>query len=346
MAHRINFKAIKEAASFERVLSYYGVALRGHGDQRKALCPFHADTKPSLNVNLRKRVFNCYPCGDGGDIIKFVAKKEYPTSADEHLLEAAEKLAEICGIPLPENAAEPSARPAEKAKLPASENVAPATSASPPASGDAAGGESPAANPPLTFELKVDPTHPYLTERGLSADSIEAFGLGYCVSEKSFMRQRILIPIHDHRAHLVAYAGRWPGDSGWPDGAAKYLLPPKFQKMRVLFNLHRVIEGMRKGQWPDHEEHVVLVEGFFGVFAVHALAPSVALMGSVLSADHLELLSQTNIRSVTLLLDGPSITGTLGERHLWDDRVNTIIHILATRGFFVRARKLEAGEQP
>src|SRR3954447_7108880 len=136
MAHRIDFKAIKEAASFERVLRYYGIALRGRGDQRKALCPFHADTKPSLNVNLRKRVFNCYPCGDGGDIIKFVAKKEYPTSAGEHLLEAAEKLPEICGIPLPESTADPSARPAEKAPLPTGENVAPASSVPPPASGD------------------------------------------------------------------------------------------------------------------------------------------------------------------------------------------------------------------
>src|SRR3954462_1502491 len=117
MAHRIDFKAIKEAASFERVLSYYGIELRGRGDQRKALCPFHADTKPSLNVNLRKRVFNCYPCGDGGDIIKFVAKKEYSGDPAGHLLEAAEKLAEICGISLPEDGPEPSKKPAAKAKV-------------------------------------------------------------------------------------------------------------------------------------------------------------------------------------------------------------------------------------
>jgi CHC2 zinc finger len=100
VAHRVDFKAIKEAASFETVLAFYNIQHRGRGDQRKALCPFHNDTKPSLNVNLRKKVFNCYPCGDGGDIIKFVAKKEYPADPDGHRMEAAEKLAEICGIPI------------------------------------------------------------------------------------------------------------------------------------------------------------------------------------------------------------------------------------------------------
>src|SRR5690349_14714845 len=58
-AHRIDFKTIKRTASFERVLAYYGIELSGgRGAQRKALCPFHRDTRPSLNVNLDMKVFN------------------------------------------------------------------------------------------------------------------------------------------------------------------------------------------------------------------------------------------------------------------------------------------------
>ena len=34
-------------------------------------------------------------------------------------------------------------------------------------------------NPPLTFRLKLDPTHPYLAERGVSLEIAEAFGLGF-----------------------------------------------------------------------------------------------------------------------------------------------------------------------
>jgi DNA primase len=327
--HRLDFKAIKRAASFERVLAYYGIELGGgRGAQRKALCPFHRDTRPSLNVNIDMKVFNCFPCGDGGDIVKFVAKQEHPTDPEAHLIEAAKKLAEICGISIDDARRDALTKPAERA------------------TGEFKNGKMAVPNPPLSFQLKVDPTHPYLAERGLSPETVERFGLGYCVSETSIMRQRVVIPIHNERNELVAYAGRWPGDSGWSEGSAKYTLPPKFQKMRVLFNLNRVIEGMLEFQWPDHEQHVVVVEGFFGVFAIHPLAPCVGLMGSAVSKEHLELLARTKIRFVTLLLDGPGKAFTPEERRVWDDRIAATTHNLASYGFFVHAPELDLGEQP
>lgn len=346
MPHRINFKAIKDAASFERVLAYYDIEHRGRSDQRKALCPFHNDTKPSLNVNLTKKVFNCYPCGDGGDIIKFVAKKEYPADPDGHRIEAAEKLAEICGIPLDHGRVGASHKPAEKTDDAPEQTTVESPAPAPTSSAEPEQSQTAPDNPPLTFQLKVDPTHPYLAVRGLSPEAVETFGLGYCVSEKSIMRQRILIPIHNERGELVAYAGRWPADSGWPEGTDKYTLPPKFHKLRVLFNLNRVIPGMRDGQWPGHDHHIVLVEGFFGAFAVHPFAPCAALMGSALSDDHLELLNQAGIRFVTLVLDGPSRGFSADQHRLWVDRSTVIVRNLAAHGIFVRARELADGEQP
>jgi DNA primase len=328
-ADRLDFKAIKRAACFKRVLSHYGIELRGgHGAQRKALCPFHRDTRPSLNVNFDMKVFNCFPCGDGGDIVKFVAKQEHPTDPEGHLIEAAKKLAEICGISINDARIEALTKPAERA------------------TGESKNGELSVPNPPLTFELKVDSKHAYLAERGLSPETVETFGLGYCVSDTSIMRQRMVIPIHNESGDLVAYAGRWPSDSGWPEDEDKYMLPHKFQKKRVLFNLHRVIEARRAGQWPGHEHHVVVVEGFFGVFAVHQHAPCVALMGSVISKEHLDLLARADMRYVTLMLDGPSKGFTANEHRIWDDRITATIHTLATCGFFVRARELELAEQP
>src|SRR5262249_21236664 len=155
-AHRIDFKAIKRAASFERVLQYYGIELRsGRGSQRKALCPFHRDTRPSLNVNLDMKVFNCFACGDGGDIVKFVARKEYPANPEGHLIDAAEKLGEICCIRTEHHRSEASARSGGKSQ----------------------NGELTIPNAPLKFQLNIDPTHPYLTERGLPRDVVQTFGL-------------------------------------------------------------------------------------------------------------------------------------------------------------------------
>jgi hypothetical protein len=203
-----------------------------------------------------------------------------------------------------------------------------------------------ACNRALTFQLKVDPTHPYLAERGLSSQAVETFGLGYCVSKKSIMRERILIPIHDEHGELVAYAGRWPGGSGWPEDTDKYMLPPKFQKLRVLFNLNRVIQGILDGLWPGHERHVVLVEGFFGAFAVHRLAPCVALMGTAISEFHLRLLHEANVKFVTLLLDGPSKPETAQQSAVRDQKYAAAVYHLSSSGFFVSAPRLEIGEQP
>jgi len=340
MARHIDFKSIKEAASFERVIQYYGIELHGgRRAQRKALCPFHRDTRPSLNVNLDRKVFNCFPCGDGGDIVKFVAKKEYPADPDGHLLEAAQKLAEICGIRIDNDGRETAVRRREGAAV----QPVLATRAAAPAPGN---DPSVARNPALSFRLQTDPTHPYLAKRGLSPQTVEIFGLGYCVSEQSIMRQRILIPIHNEHGELVAYAGRWPGDSGWPEGTDKYMLPPKFQKMRVLYNLDRIIEGMGGGQWPGHERHVIVVEGFFGTFAIHALAPCVALMGSAVSDDHLRLLHGANVKLVTLLLDGANKPETAEQTAARDQKYAAVVYQLSASGFFVTAPRLELGEQP
>ena len=55
--------------------SYYaaqGLALKGKGAWRDAVCPFHADSKPSLRVRLETGAFSCMACGaHGGDVLAF-----------------------------------------------------------------------------------------------------------------------------------------------------------------------------------------------------------------------------------------------------------------------------------
>jgi DNA primase len=179
-------------------------------------------------------------------------------------------------------------------------------------------------NPPLTNPLSLDPTHPYLSERGLSAEILGLFGVGYC--DHGPMRGRICIPIHDAKANLVAYASRWASDT-IPAGIPRYLLPTAFRKRHVLFNLHRI----------EHSNHVVLVEGYWSVLRLHCLGfPVAGLMGSEISLEQIALLVERNLRFITLLMDGDR-AGRGGRQK--------ITPLLAER-FCVFAPLLPNGEKP
>jgi hypothetical protein len=89
-------------------------------------------------------------------------------------------------------------------------------------------------NKPLAFELKgIDLAHAYLAERGITKETAETFGVGL-FSGRGSMKGRVVIPIHNERGELVAYAGRSIDGSD-----PRYKLPAGFHKSHVLFNLHR-----------------------------------------------------------------------------------------------------------
>ena len=110
---------------------------------------------------------------------------------------------------------------------------------------------------------------------------------------------RIVIPIHNVKGELVAYCGRWPGET--PDKEIpKYKLPPNFKKGRELFNIDRAV--MESADKP-----LVIVEGFFDVIKLHqhGWRKAVALMGSSMSTTQEELIrSHTKANShVIAMLD-------------------------------------------
>ena len=204
----IDFRAIKDQARFETVLAIYGLETRGHGTERMTWCPFHDDGSPSCSINLEKKVFQCFGCGEKGTILDFVAKME-----QFGILESARLVAEWCSV---------------SGEAPAPGRVA------------AAHPGQPTGNEPLGFELLLDPRHPYLSQRGVSRGIISKFGLGSC--DRGIMKGRVCIPIHDANGRLVAYAGRSPGLASSPD-EPRYRLPRGFKKRLVLFNFHRVLEA-------------------------------------------------------------------------------------------------------
>ncbi len=71
----IDVEALKNATDIVSVVGAY-VPLKKLGQEYRGLCPFHTDTNPSFYVVPAKRMFHCFSCGEGGDVIEFLQNIE------------------------------------------------------------------------------------------------------------------------------------------------------------------------------------------------------------------------------------------------------------------------------
>src|ERR671910_2580051 len=98
-----SIERVKEAADIVEVVSAY-TDLRRSGTRFTGLCPFHDERSPSFSVDPTEKLYHCFGCGVGGDVIKFVEEKEglaFP--------EAVEALADRYGVELEREAEDPRA---------------------------------------------------------------------------------------------------------------------------------------------------------------------------------------------------------------------------------------------
>jgi DNA primase len=259
----IGFHALKQSVSMQQVLEHYGIQLHRNGDSLSGPCPLHNGHNISqFRVSLSKNCWICFGnCHVGGSIIDFVSRKEGIDVRDAGLL-----IQDWFNVQPPGSNGSSVALPPDHE--PNGHRV----------NGDRFG------NPPLRFTLQLDPTHPYLAQRGLSPETIRTFGLGYC--SVGSMAGWIAIPIHNAAGQVIAYAGRWPGEP--TQDTPKYKLPKGFRKSLELFNLHRL--SPRPVTTP-----LVVVEGFFGCMKLWqaGVRSVVSLMGSMLSVTQEELIVKT-----------------------------------------------------
>lgn len=68
-----------------QVIERRGVSLKRHGKEMLGLCPFHDDTKSSLNVSASKQLYFCPACGAAGDAIDFLTRSglSFPEAVKE-----------------------------------------------------------------------------------------------------------------------------------------------------------------------------------------------------------------------------------------------------------------------
>ncbi len=289
----VDFKAVKAAITMEQVLQHYGLLdrFKRSGDSLSGACPIHKGENPTqFRVSVSKNIWNCFSkCKHGGNVLDFIARME-----NVSIHAAALKAIEWFGLDADAMSAkteDTGDRPTEAPKT----NTVSAAKPTPKKSGPAA--ETSGPNKPLKFRLdKLEREHPYLASRGLTPETILDFGVGYC--QKGMMAERIAIPIHNPEGGVVAYAGRFPGESG--EDTPKYKLPPGFRKSLELFNIDRAIKE-------SSDKPLIIVEGFFDCMKLHqhGYRRVVALMGSSMSDAQEELIRKhTNSHSrIILMLD-------------------------------------------
>src|SRR5215471_6510554 len=148
---------LKSSVDIVKVIGEY-VRLRRVGTTGRytGLCPFHQEKTPSFGVHQARQFYKCFGCGAGGDVIKFVMEIEGLT-----FWEALKLLAERNGIPLPKRSDYSDAETRLRAGLLEMHSIA---------------AQMFQAN--LRGPQGAEP-RAYLDRRGVSADLIETFGLGF-----------------------------------------------------------------------------------------------------------------------------------------------------------------------
>jgi DNA primase len=92
-----NFKeTLKQQADIVRIVGDY-VKLKKAGAQNfSGLCPFHSEKTASFSVHATRQFYHCFGCGASGDVFSFVQKVENITFP-----EAVRLIAQKLGVPMP-----------------------------------------------------------------------------------------------------------------------------------------------------------------------------------------------------------------------------------------------------
>lgn len=288
------------------------VELKRAGRTWKGNCPFHGERTPSFHVYTEDKHYKCYGCGEYGNVFTFLQKlqgKEFPAVVRE--------LAAEVGIEIPEadaqETAEAQRRRKERNELQAANDAAARYWAARLQSRFGEGARKYLASRGVAeeqvkaFRLGVaaegwDDLSGRLKEKGIGAEALRKAGLLVTKDDgRSYdrFRQRLMFPITSLDGQVIGFGGRALGE----EKGAKYLNTPEtllYKKSRVLYGIDLAREAIRRTR------AAVLVEGYFDVIGLHqaGVKNAVAVCGTALTPEHVDLLKRCDCREVTVLFDG------------------------------------------
>jgi DNA primase len=282
--------------------------LEKKGGRYWGLCPFHHEKTPSFTVEPERKFYYCFGCGKGGSIVSFVMemdKLSFP--------EAMEKLAKRFGVALVHESGGAGKTGEAEAKAEALAELYRRVSIS--------------FHHLLMKKSAGEGAKGYIMGRGIAADTIEQFRLGYAPADRSwlygflsgkggfseaflassglfskrfpktdFFSHRLMFPIGDRNGRIIAFGGRLLDGDG-----PKYVNSPEseiFKKGRTLFALDLALPEIRR------TKAVYLAEGYMDVIALHqgGISNAAAPLGTAFTDDQAKLLKRWADR-VFLMLD-------------------------------------------
>ncbi len=262
------------------------------GRNFKGLCPFHKEKTPSFMVSPERQSWHCFGCSAGGDIFGFVMRYE-----NMEFGEALRMLAEKAGVELRrENPAEYRYAGLLYDLNDAAKNYFRKAFAAAPIAKKYLAERGLAAQTIEEFEIGWAPNEPealsmFLLNGGAAPQDLIQAGLSI-KTERGLMldrfRGRIMFPIHNHLGKVVGFTGRIlpqldRGDMG------KYVNSPEtpiFQKSRLLYGFWKSKDAIREAK------SAVLMEGQMDFLMTWqaGVRNVVASSGTALTADHLRSL--------------------------------------------------------
>jgi DNA primase len=298
-------KQVKDASDIVAIVGGY-LTLHPAGRVFKAVCPFHNDSRPSLQVDPKWQNFKCWSCGKSGSVFDFVMGMERV-----EFREAFEILARRANIPLPSDPGEGSRRAVLL---------------------DAMQWACKLYHQCLLDSPLAEQARRYLGERHLTGETIRKWELGFApdtgdwlarqagsapvpledltkagvglLGERSsgsgyydVFRERVMFPIRDVRGQVVGFGGRILPSSPYADRVGKYINScetPLFIKSELIYGLDQArLAGQAAGS-------LAVVEGYTDVLMAHqsGVTNVVATMGTALTPRHVRQLRRYAARVV------------------------------------------------
>ena len=342
-------QSVKQQADIVKVVEGY-IRLRKAGATNYAgLCPFHKEKSPSFSVHAVRQFYHCFGCGVSGDVFSFVGKIENVTFP-----EAVRIVATKSGIPLPKkeySSPEEAAEARLRRKLLDLHEAA------------ATWFEEQLRGPEGAVARE------YLAGRGLNADGIKLFRIGFApdtfnalrdrlssmadaetlrasglFSQKEHedgtqgplydrFRKRVMFPIGNESGRVIAFTARTleTGEKAGP----KYINSPEtplYSKGQILFNLDKARTAIRQ------HEYALLVEGQMDCISVflRGIQNVIATSGTAFTEHQVNLLRR-HTSNVAVNFDPDTAGANAAEKS---------IALLTEEGFTIKIITLEDGLDP